>query len=127
MKNPLLVASSLSLSSILTFSSDNNHISNEENKKEPEFDVKKSKIKNKESSNKYVDINVTNIAYYPHNDTLIATYNCVLKGNDESLGWAQTKEISHYSTCTFERKKVSFYSLQILGKMLIYDIYIISN
>ena len=108
MKNPSLVASSLSLSSSLTFSSDNNHISDEENS-ELEFDVEESKMKKKQSSNKYVDINVTNIAYYPHNDTLIATYNCVLKGNDESLRWAQTKEISHHSTCTFERKNVSFY------------------
>ena len=111
MKNPLLVASSLSLSSILTFSSDNNHISDEDNS-EIEFDVEKREMKKKQSSNKYVDINVTNIAYYPHNDTLIATYNCVLKGNDESLGWAQTKEISHYSTCTFERKKVSFHNIK---------------
>ena len=107
MKNPSLVASSLSISSSLTFSSDNNHISDEE-RSELEFDVEKSKMKKKESFNKYVDINVTNIAYYPHNDTLIATYNCVLRGNDESLHWAQTKETSHYSSCTFERKNVSF-------------------
>ena len=107
MKNPSLVASSLSLSSISTFPMDNNQISDKDYS-ELEFDVEETKMKKKKSLNKYVDINVTNIAYYPHNDTLIATYNCVLRGNDESLHWAQTKETSHYSSCTFERKNVSF-------------------
>ena len=124
LKTPSLVTSSLSLSPTLL--SNNNQIHLEETE-ERNFDVVggKTKINKGASLNKNVHINVTSIAYFPHNDTLIATYKCVLKGNEERTIWSQTKEKTHFSTCSFARQDVSFDDIRNYNANIIYHFKII--
>ena len=121
MANPALVSSSLSLSSTLDIPWNNNHINYEETGG-LNFGADEKETKDQESLRKNFHINVTNIAYFPHNDTLIAAYNCVIKGNEESLRWSQTKEISQYSTCTFEKQNVGFQFMFLFYLIKNYDV-----
>ena len=130
LENPSLITSSLSL--YPTLSSDNNQI-HLEGTEERHLDAVEGKAKNnKEASlNKNVHINVTSIAYFPHNDTLIATYKCVLKGNKENTIWSQTKEKTHFSTCSFAKQNVSFgnirnYNANHIFFILMYKVKIIN-
>ena len=107
-KNPSLVSSSLPTPSRLKVSPDDNQIKAEESNGR-NIVVDERITNHKASSYENTYINVTKIAYFPHNDTLIATYNCVLKGNENSPILSQTKEVPNYSICTFGKQNVSFY------------------
>ena len=108
LKNPSKVASSLPTPSRLKASLDNNQIKAEESNGENTV-LDDSVTKYKASLDKNTYLNVTKIAYFPHNDTLIATYNCVLNRNENSPILSQTKEVPNYSICTFGKQNVSFY------------------
>ena len=108
LKNPSSVASSLPTPSRFKPSSDNNQIKAEESNGR-NIVADESITNDIASSYKNTYINVTKIVYFPHNDTLIATYNCVLKGNENSPILSQTKEVPNYSVCTFGKQNVSFY------------------
>ena len=70
--------------------------------KNPDKNVKTRDIKTNEEGK--VQLNITSVTYYPHNDTIIATYKCLHKGESSR---SETKGMVHSRTCSFQNSNVS--------------------
>ena len=54
--------------------------------------------------NEVMQLNITRVLYYPHNDTILATYKCLHKGESSQV---KTNEVLQRRMCTFRNSKVS--------------------
>ena len=66
------------------------------------------------SDNKYhkldAQIKINQVEYFPHNDTIITTYQCLREGGDSQTANGQTM---HQKICTFREVHVSIVEVTI--------------